>query len=76
MNFPCENNLRLVVKGGDHSYQRTPNAAGSLLICRWAMKAGRPNLFGTPKPNAWISVLPFHSVFGQNTQCRHPAGQA
>ena len=32
VNFARENNLRLVVKGGAHSYQGTSNAADSLLI--------------------------------------------
>jgi len=32
INFARENNLRLVVKGGGHSYQGTSNAADSLLI--------------------------------------------
>jgi FAD/FMN-containing dehydrogenase len=32
VNFARKNNLRLVVKGGGHSYQGTSNAAGSLLV--------------------------------------------
>jgi hypothetical protein len=32
VNFARENRLRVVVKGGGHSYQGTSNAAGSLLI--------------------------------------------
>ena len=32
VNFARQNNLRLVVKGGGHSYQGTSNAADSLLI--------------------------------------------
>ena len=36
VNFARRNNLRLVVKGGGHSYQGTSNAAGSLLI--WTRK--------------------------------------
>ena len=32
VNFARENNLRLVVKGGGHSYQCTSNASDSLLI--------------------------------------------
>jgi hypothetical protein len=32
VNFARENNLRLVIKGGGHSYQGTSNAADSLLI--------------------------------------------
>ena len=38
INFARQNNLRLVVKGGGHSYQGTSNAADSLLIWTRAMK--------------------------------------
>ncbi len=38
VNFARENNLRLVVKGGGHSYLGTSNAADSLLIWTRAMK--------------------------------------
>ncbi len=37
VNFARQNNLRLVVKGGGHSYQGTSNAADSLLIWTRAM---------------------------------------
>jgi FAD/FMN-containing dehydrogenase len=37
VNFARENNMRLVVKGGGHSYQGTSNAADSLLIWTRAM---------------------------------------
>ncbi|MFZ1826493.1 MAG: FAD-binding oxidoreductase [Chitinophagales bacterium] len=37
VNFARENNLRLVVKGGGHSYQGTSNSADSLLIWTKAM---------------------------------------
>jgi FAD binding domain len=37
VNFARENNLRLVIKGGGHSYQGTSNAADSLLIWTRAM---------------------------------------
>ena len=37
VNFARENNLRLVVKGGGHSYQGTSNAADSLMIWTRAM---------------------------------------
>jgi FAD/FMN-containing dehydrogenase len=37
VNFARENNLRLVVKGGGHSYHGTSNAADSLLIWTRAM---------------------------------------
>ena len=39
MNFAREHNLRLVVKGGGHSYQGTSNAADSLLVWTRAMDA-------------------------------------
>jgi FAD/FMN-containing dehydrogenase len=39
VNFARKNNLRLVVKGGGHSYQGTSNAAGSLLIWTRHMNA-------------------------------------
>src|SRR5215468_10655444 len=38
VNFARENNLRLVVKGGGHSYQGTSNAADSLLIWTHGMR--------------------------------------
>lgn len=38
VNFARKNNLRLVVKGGGHSYQGTSNAADSLLIWTRGMK--------------------------------------
>ncbi len=37
VNFARENNLRLVVKGGGHSYQGTSNAPDSLLVWTRAM---------------------------------------
>jgi FAD/FMN-containing dehydrogenase len=39
VNFAREHNLRVVVKGGDHSYQGTSNAADSLLIWTREMNA-------------------------------------
>ena len=39
INFARQNNLRLVVKGGGHSYQGTSNAADSLLIWTRRMNA-------------------------------------
>ncbi len=39
VNFAREHNLRLVVKGGGHSYQGTSNAPDSLLIWTRAMNA-------------------------------------
>ncbi len=42
VRFAQENNLRLVVKGGGHSYQGTSNAADSLLI--WTRSMNRIDL--------------------------------
>jgi len=39
VNFARDNELRLVIKGGGHSYQGTSNAADSLLIWTRAMRA-------------------------------------
>jgi FAD/FMN-containing dehydrogenase len=39
INFARKNNLRVVVKGGGHSYQGTSNAADSLLIWTRSMNA-------------------------------------
>ena len=39
VNFARENNLRLVVKGGGHSYQGTSNAPDSLLVWTRRMQA-------------------------------------
>ncbi len=39
VNFARDNNLRLVVKGGGHSYQGTSNAADSLLVWTRRMNA-------------------------------------
>jgi FAD/FMN-containing dehydrogenase len=39
VNFARENDLRLVVKGGGHSYQGTSNASDSLLVWTRAMNA-------------------------------------
>ena len=43
VNFARENNLRLVVKGGGHSYLGTSNAADSLLIWTRAMNGIVPH---------------------------------
>src|SRR5262249_29207082 len=39
VNFARQNNLRLVIKGGGHSYQGTSNAPDSLLV--WTRKMNR-----------------------------------
>ena len=41
VNFARSNRLRLVVKGGGHSYQGTSNAADSLLVWTRRMKTHR-----------------------------------
>ena len=46
---PASNNLRLVVKGGGHSYQGTSNAADSLLI--WTRKMNAVTLHGAFVPD-------------------------
>ena len=42
LNFGRDHKLRLVVKGGAHSYQGTSNAADSLLI--WTRKMNKVTL--------------------------------
>jgi FAD/FMN-containing dehydrogenase len=44
VNFARENNLRLVIKGGGHSYQGTSNAADSLLV--WTRKMDAVTVHG------------------------------
>ena len=64
VNFARENNLRLVVKGGGHSYQGTSNAADSLLIWTRHMNARRrsttpssaPGCEGRAEPQPAVSV--------------------
>ena len=63
VNFARENNLRLVVKGGGHSYQGTSNAPDSLLIWTRRMNeidvhdsfVGR-GLRGTQAPQPAVTV--------------------
>lgn len=43
VNFARENSLRLVVKGGGHSYQGTSNAPDSLLVWTRRMSAIKPH---------------------------------
>src|SRR5262245_59268272 len=43
VNFARENNLRLAVKGGGHSYQGTSNAPS---IGRWRLEAFQRGIFG------------------------------
>ncbi len=65
INFARENNLRLVVKGGGHSYQGTSNAADSLLI--WTRHMNAVTLHdafvgagcaGNAEPQSAVSIEP------------------
>ncbi len=63
VNFARRNNLRLVVKGGAHSYQGTSNAADSLLIWTRHMNAivmhdafVATGCAGSAKPQAAVSI--------------------
>jgi FAD/FMN-containing dehydrogenase len=65
VNFARKNNLRIVVKGGGHSYQGTSNAADSLLIWTRHMNAiGMHDAFvgagcaGSAEPQAAVSIEP------------------
>ena len=72
VNFARENNLRLVVKGGGHSYQGTSNAADSLLI--WTLDwvaayplelslAAAPTIESIPARNWWDATFLKHLEF-------------
>ena len=65
VNFARENNLRLVVKGGGHSYQGSSNAADSLLI--WTRHMNAVTLHdafvgagcaGNTEPQSAVSIEP------------------
>ena len=60
VNFARDNNLRLVVKGGGHSYLGTSNAADSLLVWTRRMNAITPHDSFTPQGCA--AALPAVSV--------------
>jgi FAD/FMN-containing dehydrogenase len=60
VNFARENNLRLVVKGGGHSYQGTSNAADSLLI--WTRQMNRITLHDNFVPDGCSDTPPRHAV--------------
>jgi hypothetical protein len=60
VNFARDNNLRLVVKGGGHSYLGTSNAPDSLLVWTRRMNAITPHDSFTPQGCA--AVLPAVSV--------------
>jgi FAD/FMN-containing dehydrogenase len=65
VNFARTNNLRLVVKGGGHSYQGTSNAADSLLVWTRHMKAvtlhdafAGAGCAGNAEPQQAVSIEP------------------
>jgi FAD/FMN-containing dehydrogenase len=62
VNFARENNLRLVVKGGGHSYQGTSNAPDSLLIWTRHMNAASTHDAFVPAGCADIAPQPAVSV--------------
>src|ERR1700733_6591499 len=71
VNFARINNLRLVVKGGGHSYQGTSNAADSLLIWTRHMNAITThdafvgaNCAGKAEPQPAVSTEP-GAIWGQ-----------
>jgi FAD/FMN-containing dehydrogenase len=80
VNFARENNLRLVVKGGGHSYQGTSNAADSLLI--WTRKMNAITLHdafvaagcdGQHAPQEAVTVGP-GAMWGQTYDAVTPKG--
>src|SRR3984885_5903342 len=80
VNFARENNLRLVVKGGGHSYQGTSNAADSLLI--WTRKMNLITLTdafvgagcqGQEAPQEAVTVGP-GAMWGQTYDAVTPQG--
>ena len=60
VNFARENNLRLVVKGGGHSYQGTSNAADSLLI--WTREMNQITLHDNFVPDGCTDMRPRQAV--------------
>jgi len=60
VNFARENNLRLVVKGGGHSYQGTSNAADSLLI--WTKEMNQITLHDSFVAEGCAGTLPRQAV--------------
>src|SRR5580693_6223029 len=71
VNFARTNNLRLVVKGGGHSYQGTSNAADSLLIWTRHMNAVTlqdafvgAGCTGSAEPQPAVSIEP-GAIWGQ-----------
>jgi hypothetical protein len=60
VNFARENRLRLIVKGGGHSYQGTSNAADSLLV--WTRHMNDITLHDTFVPQGCSSMPPQPAV--------------
>ena len=60
VNFARDNNLRLVVKGGGHSYQGTSNAADSLLI--WTREMNQITLHDSFVAEGCAGTLPRQAV--------------
>jgi hypothetical protein len=60
VNFARDNNLRLVVKGGGHSYQGTSNAADSLLI--WTRNMHAITLHDAFVPARCVGTAPRQAV--------------
>jgi hypothetical protein len=60
VNFARDNNLRLVIKGGGHSYQGTSNAADSLLI--WTREMHKITLHDSFVPEGCAGTEPRHAV--------------
>ena len=70
VNFGRENNLRLVVKGGGHSYQGTSNAADSLLI--WTR---RMNSYHFTRFVCWFGMCwAIHAAAGGNGRAGRDLG--
>jgi hypothetical protein len=65
VNFARLNNLRLVVKGGGHSYQGTSNAPDSLLV--WAI--ARDCCYGCPEPPAAPYTCPVAKLPWLSANC-------
>lgn len=60
VNFARDNNLRLAVKGGGHSYQGTSNAADSLLI--WTREMHEITLHDSFVPEGCAGTAPRQAV--------------
>ncbi len=60
VNFARENNVRLVVKGGGHSYLGASNAADSLLI--WTRRMRRIDLHDAFMPRGCAATAPVPAV--------------